>query len=440
MKISFKKIISSVMLLSLACFTFGFVGIKIALADGPAVVNLGSLQTNNFVIFGQTGVTDANPTITSVTGNIGTSLVANPAITGLSCTEVLGGGKIYILTTAGYAGGHDSNISCLLKNDAIVPAAVGDFTTAYNDAIAVKTPAIDELDGGTLGTQTLASGTYRWAASNITITGDITLAGGADDVWIFQTTGNLSIQNGKKIILSGGAQAKNIFWVVAGHTELFDGSTFVGNILGWSYIAMDAGATLDGRALSKTQVTLIGNNISTTDSVIDIDNNPPVITLNGVTPNITVGGTYTELGATATDDVDPPFPATSSGSVDTSKVGSYIITYNATDSYGNVAIPVTRTVNVIARRSSGGSSAGGIHYGCKDINAINYELFSASKPSLCEYATITSSTSVSTTTLAMIALLKSPITNIPSLPNTGFPPEESMFSNFISSVLNILSL
>ncbi len=77
-----------------------------------------------------------------------------------------------------------------------------------------------------------------------------------------------------------------------------------------------------------------------------VDTTPPVITLNGDS-NITVtqGESYNELGATAVDDVDGNVSVTISGSVDTSTVGVYTITYTATDSSNNSAT-ITRTVNV----------------------------------------------------------------------------------------------
>ena len=38
---------------------------------------------------------------------------------------------------------------------------------------------------------------------------------------------------------------------------------------------------------------------------------------------------------------------TTSGTVDTSTAGSYTLTYNVTDTAGNVATPITRSVNVL---------------------------------------------------------------------------------------------
>ncbi len=79
------------------------------------------------------------------------------------------------------------------------------------------------------------------------------------------------------------------------------------------------------------------------------DTTAPVITLNGASSiDITVGGTYTEAGATTTDNVDTSVAVVISGTVDTETEGTYEITYNTTDTAGNVATPVTRTVNVVA--------------------------------------------------------------------------------------------
>ena len=80
---------------------------------------------------------------------------------------------------------------------------------------------------------------------------------------------------------------------------------------------------------------------------IDPDTTPPVVTLNGANPvEIVVGNSYIEAGATATDDKDGSVAVTVTGSVDTSVVGTYTITYSTTDIAGNTAIK-TRTVNVV---------------------------------------------------------------------------------------------
>ena len=81
------------------------------------------------------------------------------------------------------------------------------------------------------------------------------------------------------------------------------------------------------------------------------DSTPPVITLVGDNPQvIEVGNAYSELGATATDDVDGDISGNiviDASAVDTNTVGSYNVTYNVSDTAGNPAIEVIRTVDVV---------------------------------------------------------------------------------------------
>jgi len=86
----------------------------------------------------------------------------------------------------------------------------------------------------------------------------------------------------------------------------------------------------------------------TTFSVIVQDTVKPVITLTGSTPvTVQVGSSYSDAGASASDNYDSSVPVDTSGSVNTAVVGSYTLTYSATDSHGNVAVQVTRMVNVV---------------------------------------------------------------------------------------------
>ncbi|MFA6324780.1 MAG: immunoglobulin-like domain-containing protein [Candidatus Paceibacterota bacterium] len=85
-----------------------------------------------------------------------------------------------------------------------------------------------------------------------------------------------------------------------------------------------------------------------TDYILDIT--PPVISLVGSsTINLTIGDEYTELGATATDDVDGTITENiivGGDTVDGDTLGSYEVTYNVSDSAGNPATQVTRTIVV----------------------------------------------------------------------------------------------
>ena len=102
-------------------------------------------------------------------------------------------------------------------------------------------------------------------------------------------------------------------------------------------------------AIQKALIAIVG--IAAIDSLTDddesSDNLPPVITITGSNPaTVELGGSYTDAGATANDARDGSVQVTSSGSVDTNAVGSYTITYTATDNSGNTAT-ASRTVNVV---------------------------------------------------------------------------------------------
>ncbi|NDB97234.1 MAG: DUF5011 domain-containing protein, partial [Verrucomicrobia bacterium] len=78
------------------------------------------------------------------------------------------------------------------------------------------------------------------------------------------------------------------------------------------------------------------------------DTQSPVINLIGANPlEIYKGGTFADLGATVTDNKDATRIITGSGTVNTAMVGIYTLTYTATDASGNLALPVTRIVNVV---------------------------------------------------------------------------------------------
>ena len=89
---------------------------------------------------------------------------------------------------------------------------------------------------------------------------------------------------------------------------------------------------------------------------IQSDTTPPVIELNGVASvSVVWGETYTDEGATASDDADSLITVIPSGAVNTSKPGVYTITFDATDAAGNSANQVIRTVTVSAPSSTTGA-------------------------------------------------------------------------------------
>ena len=81
-----------------------------------------------------------------------------------------------------------------------------------------------------------------------------------------------------------------------------------------------------------------------------LDSIIPVIALEGEpTVTVEVGTSYTDAGATASDNIDGDITSniTTVNNVDTTIVASYTVTYNVLDSSGNAATEVTRTVNVV---------------------------------------------------------------------------------------------
>ncbi len=214
-------------------------------------VNLGT--AGDFAILSKSGITDV-PT-SAIIGNIGTSPITGAAI-GVSCTEVTG--TIYD-NDGFYTGGFDSNVLCKMTDAGLLNTARIAMEAAYTDA-AGRTGGIPI--GGNIGGMTLGPGVYT-TTSDLIIPTDVILSGNSSDVWIFQIGGTLSISSAKKVILSGGAQASNVFWQVSGVTTLGTYSIFNGNILDQTKIAMQTGAALCGRILAQTEVTLDHNYIST---------------------------------------------------------------------------------------------------------------------------------------------------------------------------------
>lgn len=224
---------------------------------GPAPVNLGSIggTANNFVVLAATAITDTGSHTSVITGNIGLS-PATAASIGVYCAEITG--TIYGVDAA-YVGSGD--VTCFkgtASDKTLVDTAVADMGTAYTDAAGRTNPDATELGAGDITSMTIAPGLYKWSTGVLISAAGVTLSGGADDTWIFQIAGDLTVANGAIVTLSGGAQAKNIFWQVGGPTGATLGTTadFKGTILSAKQVVLQTGATLHGRALAQTQVTL----------------------------------------------------------------------------------------------------------------------------------------------------------------------------------------
>ena len=222
------------------------------LAQPQPKVNLGS--TAKFAVL--SGSLISNIPGSAITGDVGLSPSAGSKITGFGANEITG--TVYTVDQTGPAG------SVPAASD--LTTAKGDLTIAYNDA-AGRTPVPSgpflNPGAGDIGGLTLIPGLYKFT-STLAITGsDVTLSGGANDVWIFQIASDLNLGNGIKVILAGGARAANIFWQVGTSATLGTTSVFKGTILADQSISMNTGATLDGRALaSSAAVTLASSTVT----------------------------------------------------------------------------------------------------------------------------------------------------------------------------------
>jgi hypothetical protein len=214
-------------------------------------VNLGT--AGNYVILAKTAI--SNIPISAVTGNLGLSPAATSYITGFDITNATGYATSSQVTGKLFAA--DMADPTPIK----LTTAVSDMELAYTDAAGRATPDFLNLGVGEIGGKTLAPGLYKWT-STVTISGNVTLTGNANDIWIFQIDNDLTMSPSVNVFLSGGAQNKNIFWQVAGEVLIGTDSHFEGIILSKTGIYFQTGASFNGRALAQTAVTLDQNAIT----------------------------------------------------------------------------------------------------------------------------------------------------------------------------------
>jgi Ice-binding-like/Bacterial Ig-like domain len=209
-------------------------------------VNLAT--AGNYVILSKSGISTVPPSV--ITGDLGVSPNAATSITMFSLiadsTNVFSSssqvtGKVY---AADYAAPTPANLT----------TAVSDMQLAFTEA-AGRAPDVTELGAGNIGGMTLAPGVYQWS-TGLLIPTDIALAGNSTAVWIFQIGQTLTLSSAAKVILTGGALPKNVFWQVAGSVELGTTSHIEGIVLGKTMINLRTGASIAGRLLAQTAVTL----------------------------------------------------------------------------------------------------------------------------------------------------------------------------------------
>ena len=210
--------------------------VAIAATAQAAQPSVGLGTADSFAVLGASTVTNTGPSV--INGDLGVS--PGTAITGFPPGLVNG---------------------TVSAANAVAGQAQSDLTTAYNDA-AGRTPAV--LVPGDLGGLFLTPGVYK-RSSSLLLTGDATLdaQGNADAVFIFQIGSTLTTASNSRVLLTGGAQACNVFWQVGSSATLGTNTTFRGTILALQSITVTTRTDIVGRALARTAAVTLDTNTIT---------------------------------------------------------------------------------------------------------------------------------------------------------------------------------
>ena len=240
-----------------AAFTLGLAGpINAYAATSPTLVGSAS-----YSVLGAETVT--NTGLTTTTGDVGVS--AGTEITGFP---------------PGIAGGDNSVY--LHSNDASAIAAQADNLTAFGTLNQTCDQTFGAVDLTTTFPDGVEPGVYC-STSSFSLTGDLTLTGSG--VWIFKTASTLITSPGSSVT---GGDPCNVWWRIGSSATLDTTTSFIGNILALTSIALNTGATLNGRAFVQTgAVTLDANTITGPTCTVPevVTPTPEVVTPTPTLPN-----------------------------------------------------------------------------------------------------------------------------------------------------------
>ena len=188
------------------------------------------------------------------------SILAGSSITNTGVTDI--SGDIGLSPGTSIGGFPPGVLSGTIHiNNDIATQAKLDIVTAYDNLVARVATDIVTLSGN-IGGLTLTPGLYKSTSSLAISSGDLTFnaMGNQDAVFIIQIASSLTTTPGRKVILTGGAQASNIFWQVSSSATFGTTTSFKGTIIALESITFDTGAELYGRALTRVgAVTMDAN-------------------------------------------------------------------------------------------------------------------------------------------------------------------------------------
>jgi hypothetical protein len=213
-------------------------------------VDLGT--ASSYTILAKSGISTV-PT-SAITGNIGVSPIASTAITSFALNLDWTTGQF---STASQILGQAHAVNYGGNVAAELTVAVVDMQAAYTDTASRTTADSSRINllNGFIGGKTLTPGVYTFT-KNTRINSDITFEGGAEDVFIIQTTGILTLAANRKMLLSSGVQAKNIFWQVARNAKIGAGASMQGVLLVFTDVLLKTGSSLIGSIMAQTAVNL----------------------------------------------------------------------------------------------------------------------------------------------------------------------------------------
>ncbi|HEX8391243.1 MAG TPA: ice-binding family protein, partial [Longimicrobium sp.] len=136
--------------------------------------------------------------------------------------------------------------------DTYAQDAQTDLTIAYNALAAMPCTATITSD---LGGTTLTPGVYC-APTSVGVTGTVTLSGPADAVFVIKAGSSLTTAG--SVVMQGGAQARNVYWLVGSSATLGTGSAWQGNIIAFTSITLVDNVSILGRALARNGAVTLG--------------------------------------------------------------------------------------------------------------------------------------------------------------------------------------
>jgi type VI secretion system secreted protein VgrG len=276
-------------------------------AFAAASVNLGAAKS--FAVLAGTTIT--NTGATTITGDVG--LHPGNAVTGFTTVTLDGAQHI---------------------GDAVALKAKNALVKAY-DSAAGATPVTNVPTE--LGGTTLKAGVY--ASDTLGLTGTLTLDG--DGVFIFQAGSTLITAPNSSVELINGASPCNVYWQVGSSATLDTSTSFKGTIMALTSIALNTGATLQGRALARNGAVTMDHNTIDSSACAAPSPTPTASPKSSQTP--TPGPKSGTLAAVATPPATDTVVSTSSATPDPVSAAFLIILVAGIAFVGSLGVAAIRS-------------------------------------------------------------------------------------------------